>query len=112
VIRTFIAGYNLAPAGRDPARLARRLDISFEPASAGAGDEGSRSYFGLIDLPVPWGESGLAAFPRSKGRSGSRIASMGAGFAIARAGLGFRQPESYQGAANVIDRVAARRKRG
>jgi hypothetical protein len=96
VIQTFIEGYNIAIDVPDMAQLAYRLDASFPPAFVGFAYEGVGLYFGLVDLLVPGFGNRLAAFTRSAGRHHDFIASVGAGFAIARTPFGLRRLESYQ----------------
>jgi hypothetical protein len=96
VIRTFIEGYNLAVREADMSRLARRLDSSFSTAFVGFAYEGVGLYFGLVDLLIPRSESRLNLFTHSAGERHDFIASVGAGFAVARVPLGLRRLESYQ----------------
>jgi hypothetical protein len=96
VILTFIEGYNLSVDEPDPVRLAAHLDASFSPAFVGFAYEGAGLYFSLIDLMLPGSKSRLNAFTHSAGERHDFIASVGAGFAIARVPLGLRRLKSYQ----------------
>jgi hypothetical protein len=96
VIRTFIEGYNMAVDESDAVRLAHRLDSSFSSAFVGFAYEGVGLYFGLIDLLVPRANSRLNAFTHSAGERHDFIASVGAGFAVARVPFGLRRLKSYQ----------------
>jgi hypothetical protein len=96
VITTFVEGYNVAVEVGDMAQLAQRLDASFSPAFVGFAYEGAGFYFGLADLLIPRSESRLAVFTRSAGSRHDFIATVGAGFAIARAPFGTRRLQSYQ----------------
>ena len=97
VIETFIAGYNLALGESQMSRLTQRLDSAFSPAFVGFAYEGAGLYFGLIDLFLPRAESRLALFTRSAAQPFDFITMVGAGFAVARAPLGLRRLEAYQG---------------
>jgi hypothetical protein len=97
ILRTFIEGYNLAVGEADTVRLGGRLDVSFPPAFVGFAYEGAGLYFALADLLLPRSESRLAAFIRAN-PGHDYIVAVGAGFAVARAPLGLRRLESYQGA--------------
>lgn len=96
VIRTFIEGYNMAVDEADAVRLARRLDASFAPAFVGFAYEGAGLYFSLLDLMLPRAKSRLNAFTHSAGERHDFIASVGAGFAVARVPFGLRRLKSYQ----------------
>jgi hypothetical protein len=96
VIHTFIEGYNLALSTVDLNQLACKLDDSFSPAFVGFAYEGAGLYLGLSDLLFPHSDSRLAEFTRSAAHRHDYIATVGAGFAIARAPLGLQRMESYQ----------------
>jgi hypothetical protein len=97
VIHAFIEGYNLAVGTPHVFQLTFRLDASFPPSFVGFAYEGAGLYFGLADLMVPRSESRLKAFTSSAAQRHDYIATVGAGFAIARTPLGLRRLESYQG---------------
>ena len=84
VIRTFIGGYALALETPEPARLAERLDAEFDAHHAGFAYEGAGFYLALMDALWPAGPSRLRAFTDGPGRHQDYIATVGAGFALAR----------------------------
>lgn len=98
VIHAFIEGYNLAVGEADMIQLTERLDSSFSPGFVGFAYEGAGLYFGLIDLLIPRSASRLRAFTSLAAPRHDFIATVGAGFAIARVPFGLRRLESYQSA--------------
>jgi hypothetical protein len=96
VIQTFVDGYNIALIECDMAGLARNLDSSFTPEFVGFAYEGAGLYFGLLDLLIPQSESRLAVFTGSAASKHDYIATVGAGFAVARVPFGLRRLQSYQ----------------
>jgi len=96
ILRTFIEGYNLALRSPDTETLVRQLDSAFSPASVGFAYEGAGLWYALSDLLLPGGESRLRRFLSSPASRHDFIASVGAGFAIARAPFGLRRMQSYQ----------------
>jgi enediyne biosynthesis protein E3 len=96
ILRTFIQGYNLALRSTNAAALVRQIDSAFSPVSAGFAYEGAGLWFALSDLLLPRAESRLRQFLSSAASHHDFIASVGAGFAIARAPFGLRRMKAYQ----------------
>jgi hypothetical protein len=80
----------------DMVRLAQNLDSGFTPEFVGFAYEGAGLYFAFLDLLVSRSESRLALFTRSVASNHDYIATVGAGFSIARVPFGLRRLQSYQ----------------
>jgi hypothetical protein len=83
ILRAFVTGYNAALESRDPADLCRTLARDFDAHHVGFAYEGAGMCYALFDLLAPWSASRLRAFTDGAGRH-DYIATVGAGFAIAR----------------------------
>ena len=97
ILRTFIAGYNIATKSAGTDSLARELDKSFSPEFVGFAYEGAGLWFALIDLLLPRGECRLGQFVQTSATRHDYIVAVGAGFAAARVPLGSRRLSTYQG---------------
>lgn len=95
VLRVFISGYNLTLAIQDHELLARRFEKEFDSHYAGFAFEGAGMCYALLDLLVPRKTSRLRAFTDTAGRRHDYIATVGAGFAIARLPYGLRVLDRY-----------------
>ncbi len=95
VLRVFVAGYNVALGGADDASVADRLADSFDPHYVGFAFEGAGMCYALFDLLVPWRKSRLRAFTDGAARGHDYIATVGAGFAVARIPWGCTLLERY-----------------
>ncbi|HEU4391752.1 MAG TPA: DUF1702 family protein [Blastocatellia bacterium] len=104
VIQTFIEGYNVAVVEGDLFQLADRLDSSFSPEFVGFAYEGAGFYLGLTDLLLLRSQSRLAVFTQSAAQQHDFIATVGAGFAIARVPFALRRMRSYQ---QILDPMTA-----
>jgi hypothetical protein len=95
VLRVFICGYNLTLEIRDYDLLARRLEESFDKHYRGFAFEGAGMCCALLDLLAPRRTSRLSAFTTSAGQKHDYIATVGAGFAVARLPYGLRALNRY-----------------
>lgn len=84
ILGVFIDGYNTALGSRDPADVCRTLTREFDTHHAGFAFEGAGMCYALFDLLMPWSPSRLRAFTDGPARQHDYIATVGAGFAIAR----------------------------
>ena len=84
IIRTFIAGYTMALESSDDARLVERLEAAFDAHHVGFAYEGAGLYFAVLDVLWPVGASRLRAFTDGPARHQDYIATVGAGFALAK----------------------------
>jgi hypothetical protein len=84
VLRVFVAGYNVALGGADDASVADRLTDTYAPHHVGFAFEGAGMCHALFDLLVPGRTSRLRAFTDGAARGHDYIATVGAGFAVAR----------------------------
>jgi enediyne biosynthesis protein E3 len=90
ILRTFIAGYNLTLATRDHELLAQTLEREFDAHHVGFAFEGAGMCCALLDLLVPRRTSRLRKLTDGAGRQHDYIATVGAGFAVARLPYGLR----------------------
>jgi hypothetical protein len=95
ILRVFVRGYNTALRERDYTRVATRLASEFDSHHAGFAFEGAGMCYALFDLLVPWSRSRLRAFTDGVGRKHDYIATVGAGFAVARVPWGRWLLNSY-----------------
>lgn len=84
ILRVFVAGYNVALKERDHALVVARLESEFDAHHVGFAFEGAGMCYALFDLLAPWTKSRLRAFTDGPGRRHDYIATVGAGFAVAR----------------------------
>src|ERR1043165_8463535 len=97
VLRVFISGYNLTLEVRDYERLTRTLEENFFEHYVGFAFEGAGMCCALLDLLAPGKTSRLRTFTGNAGHNHDYIATVGAGFAVARVPYGFRGPDRYLG---------------
>jgi enediyne biosynthesis protein E3 len=95
VLRVFISGYNLTLQIQDYELLAQRLETSFDRHHVGFAYEGAGMCCALLDLLAPRRTSRLRAFTDTAGRKHDYIATVGAGFAVARLPYGLRVLDRY-----------------
>ena len=84
ILRIFVSGYNTALRGNDPAAVSRQLTGEFDSHHVGFAFEGAGMCYALFDLLAPWSKSRLRAFTDGAGCKHDYIATVGAGFAVAR----------------------------
>jgi enediyne biosynthesis protein E3 len=84
VLQVFVAGYNVALTDRDYAIVSKRLVDEFDAHHVGFAFEGAGMCYALFDLLAPWSRSRLRAFTDGAGQKHDYIATVGAGFAVAR----------------------------
>jgi enediyne biosynthesis protein E3 len=84
ILTVFVAGYNAALAVRDQRLVAEKLTHEFDAHHVGFAFEGAGMCYALFDLLAPWTRSRLRAFTNDAGRKHDYIATVGAGFAVAR----------------------------
>jgi hypothetical protein len=84
ILATFVAGYNVALKNRDYGLVSRQLSSAFDPHHVGFAYEGAGMCYALFDLLAPWSRSRLRAFTDDAGQKHDYIATVGAGFAVAR----------------------------
>lgn len=95
VLKVFIAGYNIALTVRDNAAVSTQLENTFDPHHVGFAFEGAGMRYAMFDLLTPWTASRLRAFTDGAGRKHDYIATVGAGFAVARVPWGRRLLHRY-----------------
>ncbi|MET0446614.1 MAG: DUF1702 family protein [Pseudorhodoplanes sp.] len=95
ILRAFVTGYNAALASGDPTDLCRTLTRDFDAHHVGFAFEGAGMCYALFDLLAPWSTSRLRAFTDGAGLQHDYIATVGAGFAIARVPWGRRLLDRY-----------------
>jgi enediyne biosynthesis protein E3 len=95
VLRVFISGYNLTLQIEDYELLARRFEENFDSHHVGFAFEGAGMCCALLDLFAPRKASRLRAFTDTAGRKHDYIATVGAGFAVARLPYGLRTLARY-----------------
>jgi hypothetical protein len=95
ILRAFIAGYNLTLQIRDYEQLARRFERDFDSHHLGFAFEGAGFCCALFDLLVPRRTSRLREFTDGAARNHDYIATVGAGFAVARLPYGLRMLDRY-----------------
>lgn len=95
VLRVFISGYNLTLEIQDYQLLAQRLELTFDSHHVGFAYEGVGMCCALLDLLAPRRASRLRAFTDTTGRKHDYIATVGAGFAVARLPYGLRVLDRY-----------------
>jgi enediyne biosynthesis protein E3 len=95
ILRTFIAGYNLTLETPRFELLAQRLEREFDSHHVGFAFEGAGMCAALLDLLVPRKVSRLRELTDGAGRQHDYIATVGAGFAVARLPYGLRVWERY-----------------
>lgn len=95
ILRVFVQGYNTALRGRDYTLVSTKLANEFDAHHVGFAFEGAGMCYALFDLLVPWSSSRLRAFTDGAGRKHDYIATVGAGFAVARVPWGRWLLNSY-----------------
>jgi len=90
VLRVFISGYNLTLEIQDHELLAQKLETIFDSHHVGFAFEGAGMCCALLDLLAPRRVSRLRTFTDAAGRKHDYIATVGAGFAVARLPYGLR----------------------
>jgi hypothetical protein len=95
VLRVFISGYNLTLEVRDYERLTRRFEENFDEHYVGFAFEGAGMCCALLDLLAPGKTSRLRTFTDNAGHNHDYIATVGAGFALARVPYGLRVLDRY-----------------
>lgn len=95
VLRVFVAGYNVALQIQDHERVSQRLERDFDRHHVGFAFEGAGMCYAVLDLLVPWTRSRLRAFTDRAGRPHDYIATVGAGFALARVPWAARVLDRY-----------------
>lgn len=95
VLRVFISGYNLTLEIPDYELLAQRLEEDYDEHFVGFAFEGAGMCCALLDLLAPRKTSRLRAFTDTAGHKHDYIATVGAGFAIARLPYGLRVLDRY-----------------
>jgi hypothetical protein len=95
VLRVFISGYNLTLQIQDYELLAQRFETTFDRHHVGFAYEGAGMCCALLDLLAPRSTSRLRAFTDTAGRKHDYIATVGAGFAVARLPYGLRVLDRY-----------------
>jgi len=95
VLRVFIHGYNLTLEIQDYELLASRFEDDFDQHYAGFAFEGAGMCCALLDLLAPRKTSRLRDFTDTAGRKHDYIATVGAGFAVARLPYGLRALDRY-----------------
>jgi|SRR5882724_194953 len=95
VLRVFISGYNLTLQFQDYELLAQRFETTFDRHHVGFAYEGAGMCCALLDLLAPRRTSRLRAFTDTAGRKHDYIATVGAGFAVARLPYGLRVLDRY-----------------
>lgn len=84
ILRVFVRGYNTALTGRDYTLVSTKLANEVDAHHVGFAFEGAGMCYALFDLLFPWSRSRLRAFTDGAGRKHDYIATVGAGFAVAR----------------------------
>ena len=84
ILRAFIGGYNTALRSSDPTFVSKQLASEFDSHHVGFAFEGAGMCYALFDLLAPWSKSRLRSFTDGAGRKHDYIATVGAGFAVAR----------------------------
>lgn len=84
VMEAFVEGYNTALRLRVPRRVAAALEYGHDPHHRGFAFEGAGMYYGLLDLVTPWRSQHLRDATRGALSGHDYIATVGAGFAVAR----------------------------
>ncbi len=84
ILRVFVAGYNAALQLDDHEGVSRQLESTYDRHHVGFAFEGAGMGYALFDLLAPWSRSRLRAFTDGAGRRHDYIATVGAGFAVAR----------------------------
>jgi hypothetical protein len=84
VLKVFVAGYNIALKSRDYTLVSEQLENKFDSHHVGFAFEGAGMCYALLDLLAPWTRSRLRAFTDDAGQKHDYIATVGAGFAVAR----------------------------
>jgi hypothetical protein len=95
VLRVFICGYNLTLEIQDYELLARKFEEDFDRHHVGFAFEGAGMGCALLDLLAPRKTSRLKAFTDTAGRQHDYIATVGAGFAVARLPWGLRTLDRF-----------------
>jgi hypothetical protein len=95
ILRVFVRGYNIALRERDDTLVSARLAREFDSHHVGFAFEGAGMCYALFDLLVPWSTSRLRAFTDGAARRHDYIATVGAGFAVARVPWGRLLLNSY-----------------
>ncbi len=90
VLRVFIAGYNLALQIEDHKFLVQKLMHDFDSHHVGFALEGAGMCYAMFDLLIPRRTSSLRLFTDGVGCQHDYIATVGAGFALARVPWGLR----------------------
>jgi len=95
ILHVFVAGYNAALRSRDYALVSRQLADEFDSHHVGFAFEGAGMCYALFDLLAPWSRSRLRIFTDGAGQKHDYIATVGAGFAVARVPWGRWLLNSY-----------------
>jgi hypothetical protein len=95
ILRVFVQGYNTALRGHDYTLVSTKLANEFDAHHVGFAFEGAGMCYALFDLLAPWSSSRLRAFTDGAGRKHDYIATVGAGFAVARVPWGRWLLNSY-----------------
>ena len=95
ILQVFVAGYNVALTVDGHDRVSDRLSAQFDGHHVGFAFEGAGMCYALFDLLMPWTSSRLRAFTDRAGRRHDYIATVGAGFAVARVPWGVRGLRRY-----------------
>ena len=95
VLRVFISGYNLTLQIQDYELVAQRFEENFDSHHVGFAYEGAGMCCALLDLMAPRRTSRLRRFTDTAGRKHDYIATVGAGFAVARLPYGLRALNRY-----------------
>jgi hypothetical protein len=95
VLEAFVVGYDAALEQDDQERVAQGLRDRLDAHHLGFAFEGAGLYYGARDLLVPRRSSRLRAFVEGPARDHDYIATVGAGFALARLPWGLRAWPGY-----------------
>ena len=93
--QVFVEGYRLALETSDEVRLAATLEQTFDAHHVGFAFEGAGFYYALLDVLIPRRQSRLRAFTDDLARKHNYLATVGAGFALARVPWGRRYLPGY-----------------
>ncbi len=91
----FVEGYTMALEAPEKAQLASALVRRFDAHHVGFAFEGAGFFYALLDVVLPPRQSHLRVFTSGPGRAHDYIATVGAGFALARVPWGRRYLARY-----------------